>query len=103
MTSKKLDPRAQTILTAALQVASTVGYLRVTRDAIATAAGCSPALVSFHLGTMPQTHRAVMGEALRVRNLRVIAQGLAHSDRRALNAPAELRAAAAASLTGGAV
>ena len=89
------DKRRQTILTAALQVAETVGYLRVTRDAVAAAAGCSPALVSHWLGTMPQTHRAIMGEALRVRCLRVIAQGLAHGDRRALNAPAELREAAA--------
>lgn len=93
--------RRQTILSAALRIAADRGYLRVTRDDIALAAGCSPALVSHWLGTMKQTQRAIMGEALRVRNLRVIAQGLAHDDRRACNAPAELREAAAASLTGG--
>lgn len=92
--------RRQTILSAALRIAADRGYLRVTRDDIALAAECSPALVSFHLGTMKQTQRAIMGEALRVQNLRVIAQGLAHGDRRAQNAPAELREAAAASLTG---
>lgn len=97
------DKRRQTILSAALHVSETVGYLRVTRDAVAAAAGCSPALVSFHLGTILQMQRAIMGEALRTRNLRVIAQGLAHRDRRAMNAPEELRRAAAASLTGGAV
>lgn len=98
--SKKPDERRQTILSAALQVAVTCGYLRVTRDAIAAAAGCSPALVSFYLGTIPQTQRAIMGEAIRTRNLRVIAQGLSHGDRRARNAPLAIREAAAASLTG---
>ena len=90
--------RRQAILTAALQVAADTGYLRTTRDAIAVAAGCSPALVSHYFGTLAALHRAIMGEALRTRNLRVIAQGLAHNDRRALNAPLELREAAAASL-----
>lgn len=99
MKTTRLADRRQTILTAALAVAASAGYLRTTRDAVASAAGCSPALVSFHLGTMPQMQRAIMGEALRVRNLRIIAQGLAHLDRRALNAPLELREAAAASLT----
>lgn len=91
--------RRQSILTAALQVATTAGYLRTTREAVATVAGCSPALVSNYFGTMAQMQRAIMGEALRTRNLRVIAQGLAHGDRRASNAPEELREAAAASLT----
>ena len=100
MKTKRLDDRRQSILSAALQVAVTTGYLRVTRDAVAAAAGCSPALVSFHLGTIPQMQRALMGEALRTRNLRVIAQGLSHGDRRARNAPLELREAAAGSLTG---
>lgn len=95
----RLSDRRQSILTAALQVATTAGYLRTTRDAVAAAAGCSPALVSNYFGTMAQMQRAIMGEALRTRNLRVIAQGLAHGDRRASNAPEELREAAAASLT----
>ena len=98
MTHTRTHDRRQTILTAALTVAASAGYLRTTRDAVAAAAGCSPALVSHHLGTMPQMYRAIMGEALRTRCLRVIAQGLAHGDKRALNAPAELREAAAASL-----
>lgn len=98
MKTKRLDDRRQALLTAALQVAVTAGYLRVTRDAVASAAGCSPALVSFHLGTIPQMQRSIMGEALRTRNLRVIAQGLSHGDRRAMNAPEELRRAAAGAL-----
>lgn len=99
MTHTRMHDRRQAILTAALTVATTAGYLRTTRDAVAAVAGCSPALVSHHLGTMSQMQRSIMGEALRVRNLRVVAQGLSHGDRRACNAPAELREAAAASLT----
>lgn len=98
MTRTRLHDRRQSILTAALAVAVRDGYLRTTRDAVAAAAGCSPALVSHHLGTLLQMQRAIMGEALRVANLRVIAQGLSHGDRRALNAPQELREAAAAAL-----
>ena len=98
MSHSRTDDRRQAILSAALRLAETVGYLRVTRDAVALAAACSPALVSHWLGTMPQMHRAIMGEAIRTRNLRVIAQGLAHGDRRARNAPLKLREAAAASL-----
>lgn len=94
----RLTDRRQSILTAALQVAERAGYLRTTRAAVAAAAGCSPALVSHHFGTLPQMQRAIMGEALRTRCLRVIAQGLSHGDRRAHNAPEELREAAAASL-----
>lgn len=100
--SKRLDDRRQQILTAALSVAASAGYLRTTRDAVSVAAGCSPALVSHHFGTLACLQRAIMGEAIRTHNLRVIAQGLSHGDRRALNAPEELRRAAAASLAGGA-
>jgi len=99
MTRTRLHDRRQSILTAALAVAVRDGYLRTTRDAVAAAAGCSPALVSHHLGTLPQMQRAIMGEALRVANLRVIAQGLSHGDRRALNAPLSIRELAATSLT----
>jgi len=98
MKPSRADDRRQTILSAALQVAATCGYLRVTRDAVAAAAGCSPALVSHYFGTLVCLHRAIMGEALRTRNLRVIAQGLSHGDRRARNAPEELRRAAAGAL-----
>ncbi len=99
MSHSRTDDRRQVILSAALRLAADVGYLRTTREAVATVAGCSPALVSNYFGTMAQMQRAIMGEALRTRNLRVIAQGLAHGDRRASNAPEELREAAAASLT----
>jgi len=94
------DDRRSSILTIALSRAADVGYMHVTREDIALAAGCSPALVSHHLGTMKQMRRAIMGEAIRTANLRIIAQGLAHGDPRALGADPDLRSAAAASIAG---
>lgn len=90
--------RHDEIMAAALRVSATVGYNRITRDDIALAAGCSPALVSDALGTMCSLRRALMRAAIARRVLPVVAQGLALRDPHALRAPAELRAAAAASL-----
>jgi AcrR family transcriptional regulator len=92
--------RHDDILAAALRVSVTVGYNRITRDDIALAAGCSPALVSEMFGTMTCMRRALMRAAVANAVLPVIAQGLALRDPHALRAPAELRAAAAASITG---
>lgn len=90
--------RHDTILAAALRLAVVTGYTKVTRDDIALAAGCSPALVSEIFGTMPATRRSLMRAAVAGRVLPVIAQGLALRDPHALRAPAELRALAAASI-----
>jgi AcrR family transcriptional regulator len=92
--------RHDDILAAALRVSVTVGYNRITRDDIALAAGCSPALVSEMFGTMTCMRRSLMRAAVANAVLPVIAQGLALRDPHALRAPAELRAAAAASITG---
>lgn len=101
MTSRtRMSPkeRRAEILAAALRVAVMTGYNRITRDDIAIAAGCSPALVSDALGTMVALRRGVMRAAVAGRVLPVIAQGLALRDPHALRAPPELRALAAASL-----
>lgn len=82
------------LLAAALIIARTVGYDRVTRDALATAHGCSPALVSYYFATMPQLKRAIMSAAIAERDLVVLAQGLAAKDSKALAAPAALKGAA---------
>ena len=100
MKHSKLAARERTaqILTSALKLAAQSGYARVTREALATAAGVSPALVSHHMGTMVELRRDIMREAIRVQNLRVIAQGLAARDAHARKAPPELQARALASL-----
>jgi AcrR family transcriptional regulator len=87
--------RHDDIMAAALRVSVTVGYNRITRDDIALAAGCSPALVSEMFGTMVCMRRALMRAAVANAVLPVIAQGLALRDPHALRAPAELRAEAA--------
>lgn len=97
----KMHPadRIAQILSAALVVASKVGYARLTREDIAQRAGVPASLISYHLGTMPALRRKIMREAIRTECLPVVAQGLAIRDRFALKAPAELRARAVASLS----
>lgn len=90
--------RHDEIITAALRIACDVGYTHVTRDDIALAAGCSPALVSEMLGTMTATRRSIQRAAVANHVLPVIAQGLALRDPHALRAPPELRALAAGSI-----
>jgi AcrR family transcriptional regulator len=97
----KLEARERTaqILAAALKLAAREGYARITREAIAGAAGVSPGLVTHHMGTMEQLRRDLMREALRAECLPVIAQGLVARDRHALKAPRELQQKALAALT----
>lgn len=95
----KLEARERTaqILAAALKLAAKDGYGRITREAIAAAAGVSPGLVTHHMGTMEQLRRDVMREAVRAECLPVIAQGLVARDRHALKAPDPLQKKALAS------
>lgn len=95
----KLEARERLtqILAAALKAAQKHGYQRITREAVATEARVSAALVTYHLGTMQDLRRAVMREAVRAQCLPVIAQGLTARDRHALKAPPELQKKALAS------
>lgn len=90
--------RRNTILEAALRCSIEHGYTHVTREMIATRAECSPALISAHMGTMPNLRRAIMREAIRVECLPVVAQGLALRDRHAQAAPPHLKDKALATL-----
>jgi AcrR family transcriptional regulator len=92
--------RHDEILAAAVRLSVTTGYTRVTRNDIALAAGCSPALVSEMFGTVVCLRRDIMRAAVANHVLPVIAQGLALRDPHALRAPAELRVLAAESITG---
>lgn len=92
--------RIAQILHAALTLAPSVGYNRLTRAEIAEAAKVPPTLIPYHCGTMTELRRKIMREAIRVECLPVIAQGLAVRDPHALKAPAELRRAAVDSLQG---
>ena len=94
----KQNTTRSTILAACIILAERFGYRNITRDAIATAAGVTPSVVTYHLGTMVELRRHVMREAIRVRCLKIIAQGIAGGDKHARKASPELQRAAFDSL-----
>jgi len=95
----KNDRKTQ-ILDAAMTVARANGYNRTTLQDVAKQAGCTHGLVLYYFSTSVQLRRAVMSEAIRVRDAAILAQGLAMGDSKAKRAPPDLRAAAAAYLAG---
>tara|TARA_R100000541_G_scaffold8848_2_gene16460 strand:+ start:1680 stop:1979 length:300 start_codon:yes stop_codon:yes gene_type:complete len=91
MSKRKLaKDRHDEVLDVALSLSVSVGYLRVTRDAIAKQVGLTPQAIQHHIGTMAKLRRAIMRKALADECLPVIAQGLANRDEHALKAPADL-------------
>lgn len=94
MTRLKPTDRKKQILDAALDLAERRGYSTITRDSIATAAGCAPGLVSAYFGTMINFRRDIMRAAIREERLPIIAQGLAAKDPHARKAPDPLKQAA---------
>lgn len=68
------------LITAALAVAARDGYQNMSREAIASEAGCSAGLISKYFGTMQQLRRSIMRAAVLQGNHTVIAQGLAAHD-----------------------
>lgn len=70
------DTRREQILNAAVKEAEKVGFNKVSRVAIAQRANCSEGLVRHYFATLPQLQRTILGEAIRVNNDRIIAQGI---------------------------
>ena len=92
--------RKREILGHALIAARQVGYQHIDRGTIARRAGCTSTLVSHYFGTISNMRRAIMGEAIRVGDLDIIAQGLVAKDPRALGLKGELKTAAANRMAG---
>ena len=90
--------RRADILAAALRASECHGYSRLTLQQIADTAGVSKPLPLHYFGTMTKLRRCIMREAVRVRNVALVAQGLALKDPHALKAPADLQALARASI-----
>lgn len=90
------DPvdRTRELLAVALKLASRTGWRTLTRDAIAEAAGVSPALVSVRLGTVDAMRRSVMRQAVVEHCVPVVAEGLVAGDKHARKAGDALRKAA---------
>lgn len=85
------DDRRASILTAAIEWADTNGFTKLTRDAVAKAAGVSPALVTFYFWHVTELKRVVMEEAVNREVLSIILTGIALGDPIAMAAPNELK------------
>jgi AcrR family transcriptional regulator len=99
MTQSTKPIRIAEILEAGIALAKRDNYNRITRDALAKRAGCSPALVSAYFGTMVQFRRSLMRHAVDREIVEVVAQGLVDRNPYARKAPDELRQKAMASVT----
>lgn len=97
---KQPDIRKNELIKAALALAKVHGYKAVTREQIAERCKVSSALVSYHMGTMPDMRRTLIRHAVAQRALRVIGQALAAGDAEVRLIPAELKKEALASLAG---
>lgn len=93
MSRKRLHPdeRKEQILKAALKVAKSKGYNKLTREQVAAEAGISVNLINAYFGTMPKFRRHIMRAAIREEVLQVVAQGLVNKDSHAMKANPELK------------
>jgi len=89
------DVRREQILEAALELAETGGFYRITRDGVATKAAVSQGLVNMYFKNMDGLRSELMRFAVKHGNLKVVAQGLLGQHPEALKAPQSLRSLAA--------
>jgi AcrR family transcriptional regulator len=75
------DERRAQILKAAIKVARRRGLSNVSMAEVAAAAGCSRPRVAQLLGNVKKFRRALVDEAIRVEDLKLIGQGLTMQDR----------------------
>lgn len=92
------EDRKRQIVAAACRIAAKQGFTHVTREAIADSANVSVGLVSHYCGGMDGLRKAVVDEAVRTKNVKLIAQALLVQDPAAKRAPPDLRRQAIASL-----
>jgi len=88
------EVRAEEIIQAALTLAAEQGYMLITREQIAQAAGCSPALVGKYFGEMRDVREHIMRAAVDCNNSEVVLQGIATRHPIALAAPKRVLIAA---------
>jgi AcrR family transcriptional regulator len=94
----KPKDRKAAILASALKQARKYGYQNVDRGQISADADCSRNLINHYFGTMPQLRRAIIGEAIRLKDLTIIAQALVAREPRAMKLSDEVKQAALASV-----
>jgi len=83
------------LLDAAIHLAQDINYCEITREQLATAAGCATGTVSNTFGSMSDFKAALMREAIARQSPGIIAQGLCHKCPIARSAPAALKSYAA--------
>lgn len=98
---KRLYPeeRHDRLLLAALELARTVGYMRVTLEGIARQAGVTHGLVTHYLGRIDDVRDMLVQLAVDTEVVEVVAQGLAARHPAALAASTELQVRAVAYMT----
>lgn len=76
--TRRLIPseRREEIITAALEVAEEIGFLKVSRERVAGRAGTSAGLVSHYMGTVGELHERILRRAVQQQNLAVLAQAV---------------------------
>ena len=90
--------RKALILRAGLIAARRVSYAEVTRKQVAELAGVAPPLVTHYFGGLDNLRREIMAQAIREGDEKIVAQGLARSDKQARKAPEKLKTEAAKAL-----
>lgn len=90
--------RKEVILQAASQLAIREGFNAVTKEAVAKESSVSAGLVLFYFFTMDELKELVMQRAIAHGHHSIVLQGLAYYHPTAINAPLEVRQAAAATL-----
>lgn len=93
VTKKRALPelRKENILACALGLSEKKGYLNLKSEELAEAAGITHPNIFRLFGTMAQLRKDIMRKAVKSKNLKVIAQGLAANDPHAKKADAELK------------
>lgn len=96
VTKKRVLPelRKENILSCALKLSESIGYTNVKASDLAEMAGVTSPNIFRHFGTITQLRRDIMRKAVKSKNLKVIAQGLAAGDSHAQKADPELKAEA---------
>lgn len=93
---KALPDRDGRILSAAVELAKTLGYQWITRDQVAEAAGVSTGSINSAYGTMRDLKRAVLSYAVEHEIIEIVRQGIGDDHEITRAAPAELKKRAAA-------
>jgi AcrR family transcriptional regulator len=80
MKTQKSTIRRESILDAALELASSDHYRSITRDQIATRAGTATGNVNRLFGTIAELRRELVKHAIQHDNLKIIAQAITVND-----------------------